>query len=131
MEKYHEVLPELLEGLRDGREQVELADALSERTGLSTRETYQWIQMTEGAVERFRRRRAIVTVVPIWLGGLSFCIAGLMVIMGTFRDNPFLTGLLAGGGLLSAVLFAIRGRRLQRDVHEKWYRDRQVSVPDR
>lgn len=76
--------------------------------------------MTEESLERFRRRRAILTVVPIWAGGLLLVGAGLMVLLGGYAERALLTGALALVGAMSVVAFTIRGRRLSKNAYRTY-----------
>ncbi|TVR69403.1 MAG: hypothetical protein EA427_08300 [Spirochaetaceae bacterium] len=115
-EKYRQELPRIIRGLQAGEDPVELARQVSESCGLEHRETYQWVQITEEQVERFRRRRAIITVIPIWIGGAAIVGAAFLVLQGVVRGGIAL----GSGGAILALSFTVLGRRLGRDPYERW-----------
>lgn len=120
--QYRRQLPLIIQGLREGLDQVELADRISRDCGFTPRETYQWVRSTEDAVDRYRRRRAVLAVIPIWIGGAALVGGFLLLLQGASGARAVLGAALGSAGLGLAGVFFLLGRRLRREVYEKWLR---------
>lgn len=125
--RYRQELPFIVNGLREGREAVDLARSVSERSAADERESFQWVRSVEESVERYRRRRAVITVIPIWTGGASAAAGVILWLTGATDSGIAIAGALVAAGLAAVVLSALRGYRLKGNVYEKWL----ASVGDR
>lgn len=124
---YRRALPWIVDGLSQGQEPVSIAHLCSEKTGLSERDTFRWVQATEEAVERYRRRRAVFMVVPIWIGGLTVTAASLAVmVMETGPYRSAASGFIVAGALL-AFGFYRRSRNSGESIHRRWLQREEIG----
>jgi hypothetical protein len=79
---YRELLPEIVDVVSRRDEQVEAAEDISRRVGVDTRTVYRWITLTEQELDRARRRRVIVTLIPLWGGILAIVATGVLLFAG-------------------------------------------------
>lgn len=120
-ELYRRVLPSIVAGLRERAEPVALAEQLA---GVSETvdqwEVYRWIQSTESAIESYRRRRAVVMLIPVWIGGALIVAGGLMLMTGGAAERSgYPTAIVAAGVLLVAV-FLYAAVHCNRRAHTRW-----------
>jgi hypothetical protein len=110
-ELYQDVRPEIVAGIRAGADTVELAQQLAGRTGVPLQEVYRWVQHTEDWVDRDRRRRAMATAVPLWIGGVLLVTAAVTALTGPGGNQPALSIGLAISGLAALLVFVALGHR--------------------
>lgn len=127
-ELYQQVVPQLLDGVLAGREQVALADELlahidnqaEDELGLDARTVYRWIRLAEDEIDRRRKMAAIQWVMVLWPGVLAAALAPVGTLLGWFALDPAgLWGVIAGGlGLAGLAVSRLTG--LRRRVAGHW-----------
>ncbi len=121
--EYRHALPEIVTGLRDGVDPVSLGESVQSSHDVSATDAFRWIQLTEQAIDRYRRRRALVALIPVWLGGGTVVLAGLLLLLGATPSGESGIAAVLLSGAVGALLFlvaSVRARGLSRRVYREW-----------
>lgn len=107
--KYEALLPEMVAALAEGRAALDVARELAEHHGIDIQESFRWVHLTEEEIEAFRRRRAVMLVIPVWVLGMAAVALGVMALggIGPLGTAGALWGALAGAagaGIYSAII---------------------------
>ncbi len=111
-------VPEVVDGLRAGRDGLSIAQAISGDHDLDLQKAYRWVQYVEERFEAARRRAARLSAVVMWIG-IAAALAGgglLVAAYYGFRTPLAIPILLLVAGLPTAIYGAIRGFSARRRV---------------
>lgn len=117
---FREVVARIAAAVTAGDNLAALASSIAEDRGIEARTVYRWVQHTERELERARRRRAAVLLVPLWLGALSalLSLGGWVVGFTSPAGVPWWV-ILAGGAVVSGAA-ALRLRGLRERAMRAW-----------
>ena len=120
---YRRVLPSIIEALIEATEPVALSETVAEESGVDQRTAYRWIQLTEEAADKRRKRDAILLVVALWLGvlGAVAVAVGRLTTRFAFGIGPSVAVVAAAGLLIVAA--ALRLRNLKGRSYRRWLHD--------
>ena len=119
-EQYQSLLPTIVESLARGEDCRSVAAELTSREGVDHVQSYRWVHDTEEQIERFRKRRAVLAVIPVWLMGAVFVVSALMLLADVGPGRTGLTVLLAAASFFLSMLAAVVAWRLSRNPWRAW-----------
>lgn len=117
---YRTVLPEIVETITKDVERIETAQRLSETHGIDSRTVYRWIQWVDDQTDRFRKRRAVALLVPIWLGIGVIGVIGIAAALGRIDITAPFPLIIAVVASLGIVAPAVRLRGLRERSLQMW-----------
>ena len=122
--QFERLLPGIAAALSRGDSALDVARDLERDAGVDLQEGYRWIQLTEEEVERFRRRRALIAVLPVWVLGIAATLGGLMLLGDFGLGRTAATFVLTLGALLLAAVVAVLAWRRGKDPWASWLAQR-------
>jgi VIT1/CCC1 family predicted Fe2+/Mn2+ transporter len=111
-------VPEMIDGLRSGRESLEIAQTVSSEHDLDLQKAYRWVQYVEEHFEAARARTARRSALLMWLGIVASLAGAGLFVAGYYGFQTWigLPILLLVAGLPAAALGTVRGLTARRRV---------------
>jgi hypothetical protein len=81
-EKAQRALPEIVDGLRAGKEPVDIGTYVAESYEIEQTKAFRWVQIVSESYERQRRRIAVLGTVLLWIGALSAGVGAVLAVLG-------------------------------------------------
>lgn len=124
---YLRLLPSIVEALVEAAEPVALSAHISEEGGIDQRTAYRWIQLTEEAAEKRRKRDAILPIVLLWLGALTFAVLVIGRITARLVPGTGLSIAVVAGAAAAVAWAALRLRGLKMRSYRRWLREERAD----
>lgn len=124
-QRYQEQLPGIVDALEAGEDARNIAARIAETGEISLVDGYRWIQHTEEEIDTFRRRRAMVYLIPLWIAGVLFVAFGLMLLGDIGLGRTAGAGVGAVGSLAGASIATLVAWRRSRNPWHDWLQRQQ------
>lgn len=105
-----ELRPQIIAGLRNGDELLDIAEAVAARSDLDERTAYKWVSTIAEDFARRRRRIVMSGLTLLWIGAVVMATGVLLRVFGVDpgRFPLWVAGLLVGGPMVLAGGLLIR-----------------------
>ncbi len=119
-QRYQEQLPAIVAALESGSDARQIAARIAQSGEVELVEGYRWVQLTEEEIDQFRRRRAMLHLIPLWIAGTLFVTFALMLLADIGLGRT--TGAMAGAvvTLTVAGFTTIIAWRKSRNPWQTW-----------